>query len=79
MCGWTLAGAHARSGDAVAIDAYLGCSDVIGQALADSARACTDQDDADHQRRQHAIAVGDIIAETGELSRASRDSRVHPE
>ena len=65
MCGWTLARAHARSGDAVAIGAYLGRSDVFDQALADFARAYADQNEADHQALQHAIAAGHLKAETG--------------
>ena len=65
MCGFTLARAHARSGDAVAIGAYLGRSDVFDRALADFAGAYADQNEADHQALQHAIAAGRVNAETG--------------
>jgi uncharacterized protein (DUF2252 family) len=65
MCAWTLARGHARSGDAVAIGAYLGRSDVFDQAVADFARAYADQNEADHQALQHAIAAGHLKAETG--------------
>ena len=46
---WTLAGAHARSGDRVAISAYLGSSDVFDQAVADFAVAYADQNQRDFE------------------------------
>jgi hypothetical protein len=49
----------------LAIGAYPGCTEVFDQALADFARADADQGEADHEARQHAIAAGDITAETG--------------
>jgi uncharacterized protein (DUF2252 family) len=64
LCGWTLARAHARSGDAVAIGSYLGGSDTFGQALADFASAYADQNDADHQALVDAIADGSVAAES---------------
>src|SRR5262249_10934147 len=48
MCGWTLARGHARSGDCVAISAYLGNSDKFDGAVADFAHAYADQNDRDH-------------------------------
>ena len=48
MCGWTLARAHARSGDRVAIASYLGTSHRFEQAMAAFARAYADQNDRDH-------------------------------
>jgi Uncharacterized protein conserved in bacteria (DUF2252) len=48
-CGWTLARAHARSGDRIAIAAYLGGSDVFDQAITKFAAACADQTERDHQ------------------------------
>jgi uncharacterized protein (DUF2252 family) len=48
MCGWTLARAHARSGDRVAIAAYLGTTDVFDRAMADFASAYADQNDRDY-------------------------------
>ena len=49
LCGWTLARAHARSGDRIAIAAYLGGSDVFDQAIAQFAAAYADQNERDHK------------------------------
>jgi uncharacterized protein (DUF2252 family) len=65
LCGWTLARAHARSGDAVAIGSYLGGSDTFALALGDFAAAYADQNDADHQALVDAIADGSVAAESG--------------
>jgi uncharacterized protein (DUF2252 family) len=65
LCGWTLARAHARSGDAVAIGAYLGASDAFALALADFAAAYAGQNDTDHQALVDAIADGSVAAESG--------------
>ena len=46
VCGWTLARAHARSGDRIAIAAYLGASDMFDQAIAQFAGAYADQNEA---------------------------------
>jgi uncharacterized protein (DUF2252 family) len=48
MCGWTLARGHARSGDRVAIAAYLGSKDVFDRAMADFASAYADQNQHDY-------------------------------
>ena len=48
LCGWTLARAHARSGDPIAIAAYLGASDVFDQAITEFAAAYADQNERDH-------------------------------
>jgi uncharacterized protein (DUF2252 family) len=48
MCGWTLARGHARSGDRVALAAYLGSSDVFDRAIADFASAYADQNQRDY-------------------------------
>jgi hypothetical protein len=48
MCGWTLARAHARSGDRIAIASYLGKSDIFDNAVADFASAYADVAEADH-------------------------------
>jgi uncharacterized protein (DUF2252 family) len=48
ICGWTLARAHARSGDRVAIAAYLGSGDVFDQAIADFSEAYADLTERDH-------------------------------
>jgi uncharacterized protein (DUF2252 family) len=49
LCGWTLARAHARTGDRIAIGAYLGAKDVFDQAIADFAAAYADQNERDYQ------------------------------
>ncbi len=64
MCGWTLARAHARSGDRIAIGAYLGGKDVFDQAIADFAAAYADQNEADYTELIAARQTGRIIAET---------------
>ncbi len=63
LCGWTLARAHARSGDRIAIAAYLGGSDVFDVAISQFARAYADQNERDHQALVDAVASGRITAE----------------
>ena len=58
MCGWTLARAHARSGDRVAIAAYLGSSDVFDRAIADFASGYADQNALDHAELLRAMEDG---------------------
>jgi Uncharacterized protein conserved in bacteria (DUF2252) len=65
LCGWTLALGHARSGDAMAIGAYLGSGDTFPQALATYASAYADQSEADHQTLVDAIAAGKVEAQMG--------------
>jgi hypothetical protein len=65
VCGWTLARAHARSGDRIAIAAYLGGSTSFDEALCDFAEAYADQNERDHQALLGAIRSGRIVAETG--------------
>jgi uncharacterized protein (DUF2252 family) len=65
LCGWTLARAHARSGDAIAIAAYLGGSDVFDQAIAQFADAYADQNERDHDAVLEAVKSGRIVAEQG--------------
>jgi hypothetical protein len=65
ICGWTLAHAHARSGDAVAIAAYLGSGDAFDRALASFAEAYADQNEHDYAAFSDAIDSGRIAAETG--------------
>jgi uncharacterized protein (DUF2252 family) len=64
-CGWTLARAHARSGDRVAIAGYLGKSDAFDRAIAAFSVAYADQNAHDYQALHDAAATGRIIAETG--------------
>jgi uncharacterized protein (DUF2252 family) len=66
LCGWTLARAHARSGDRIAIAAYLGGSDVFDLAISDFAAAYADQNERDHQALVEAVGSGRIIAEQSE-------------
>jgi len=65
MCGWTLARAHAKSGDRLAIAAYLGKSDAFDQAIADFATGYADQTERDYQAMQEAVATGRLEARTG--------------
>jgi uncharacterized protein (DUF2252 family) len=65
VCGWTLARAHARSGDRIAIAAYLGTSDVFDRAIAEFAVAYADQNERDYQALAQAAASGRITAEHG--------------
>jgi uncharacterized protein (DUF2252 family) len=65
LCGWTLARAHARSGDRIAIATYLGGSDVFDRAIAKFAPAYADQNERDHQAVVDAVKSGRITAEQG--------------
>ena len=65
LCGWTLARAHARSGDAVAIAAYLGKGDVFDRAIATFSAAYADRNERDYALLQAAVADGRVKAETG--------------
>jgi uncharacterized protein (DUF2252 family) len=63
LCGWTLARAHARSGDRIAIAAYLGGSDVFDRAVTTFAAAYADQNERDYQSLVEAVASGRVTAE----------------
>ena len=65
LCGWTLARAHARSGDPIAIGSYLGASDVFDQAITQFAAAYADQNERDHDALVAAANSGRITAEPG--------------
>ncbi len=65
MCGATLARAHARSGDWIAIAAYLGKSDRFERAIADFATAYADQNERDFEELVRAVRSGQISARTG--------------
>ena len=65
VCGWTLARAHARSGDRIAIASYLGKGDVFDRALADFAATYADVNERDYKRLTEAAADGRIVAELG--------------
>jgi hypothetical protein len=64
LCGWTLARAHARSGDAIAMSAYLGVGDRFDRAMCDFASSYADQNELDFQNLTGAIASGRIPADT---------------
>jgi predicted alpha/beta hydrolase len=65
LCGQTLARAHARSGDAVAISSYLGTSDAFDRALAAFAEAYADQNERDYAALKAAADSGRIEVQTG--------------
>jgi uncharacterized protein (DUF2252 family) len=65
VCGWTLARAHARSGDRIAIASYLGGSDVFDRAVADYSEAYADQNERDYKALLQAVEDGRIEARTG--------------
>ncbi|WP_327325716.1 DUF2252 domain-containing protein [Streptomyces sp. NBC_01210] len=63
VCGITLARAHARSGDRIAIASYLGSGDSFDRALAAFAEAYADQNERDHQALVDAVRAGRLPAE----------------
>jgi hypothetical protein len=65
LCGWTLARAHARTGDRIAIAAYLGSGPAFDEAIGDFAAAYADQNERDHRSLVTAIASGKVAAESG--------------
>ena len=65
MCGWTLARAHARTGDRIAIAAYLGGSGKFDRAVADFAETYADQTERDHAALADAVASGRVQAHAG--------------
>ena len=65
MCGWTLARAHARSGDPIAIAEYLGTDGTVDNAIADFSTRYADQNQRDYDSFVKAIADGRIQAVTG--------------
>ena len=58
LCGWTLARAHARSGDRIALAAYLGGSDAFDHAIAEFAEAYADRNEHDYAALQDAVQQG---------------------
>ena len=64
LCGWTLAHAHARSGDRIALAAYLGGSAKFDQAIADFAETYADQNERDYAALQTAVKDGRAKATT---------------
>jgi thiamine monophosphate kinase len=65
MCGATLARAHARSGDWIAMASYLGKGTVFDEAMADFASSYADQNEEDYEALAAAVRSGRVEAETG--------------
>jgi uncharacterized protein (DUF2252 family) len=64
VCGWTLARAHARSGDRIAISAYLGKGETFDRAIADFSEQYADQNELDYAALADAAKSGRVEAET---------------
>jgi uncharacterized protein (DUF2252 family) len=65
LCGWTLARAHARSGDRIAIAAYLGKSASFDRAIVEFSHAYAEQNERDYRALEKAVETGKVVAETG--------------
>jgi uncharacterized protein (DUF2252 family) len=65
VCGWTLARAHARSGDRIALAAYLGTGPAFDRAIASFAESYADQNQRDYEALQKAVADRRVTAQTG--------------
>jgi uncharacterized protein (DUF2252 family) len=65
LCGWTLARAHARSGDRIAIASYLGSGNTFDRAVLEFSKAYAEQNQRDYQRLADAAASGRIDARPG--------------
>jgi hypothetical protein len=65
VCGWTLARAHARSGDRIAIASYLGSGSTFDRAIVEFSKAYADQNERDYAALVKAVADGRIKAQTG--------------
>ena len=65
LCGWTLARAHARSGDRIAITSYLGKGPTFDRAILEFSHAYAVQNEFDYKALESAVKSGKITAETG--------------
>lgn len=65
ICGWTLARAHARSGDAIELAAYLGKSDKFDRSVTDFSERYADQNERDYRAFDKAIRSGELEAVEG--------------
>jgi uncharacterized protein (DUF2252 family) len=65
MCGWTLARAHSRSGDRIAIASYLGGGDTFDRAILEFSKAYAAQNERDYKELADAVKAGRVVAETG--------------
>ena len=73
VCAWTLARAHARSGDPIAIAAYLGKKEVFDRAIAGFSAAYADQNERDYQVLVEAVEIGRLEAQTGPVAAGPAD------
>ncbi|MEU8225591.1 DUF2252 domain-containing protein [Kribbella sp. NPDC048915] len=64
LCGWTLARAHARSGDRIALATYLNSDDAFPEAMAEYAEAYADQNERDYHVFLNAVETGRLAADT---------------
>jgi hypothetical protein len=78
ICGWTLARAHARTGDRVAIAAYLGRGDRFDEALATFAEAYADQNERDYEAFAAAVPRADGDAARRAKSTAGQEKPMRP-
>jgi hypothetical protein len=65
LCGWTLARAHARSGDPIAVASYLGKGASFDRAIVEFSHSYAEQNERDYKALQVAVESGKITAETG--------------
>jgi hypothetical protein len=65
LCGWTLARAHARTGDRIAIASYLGKGPSIDRAILEFSHAYAEQNECDYKALAKAVKTGQITAERG--------------
>ena len=65
LCGWTLARAHARSGDPVAMASYLGSDDAFDRSITDFSERYADQNEQDYEQFVAAIKSGRLDAAEG--------------
>ena len=65
LCGWTLARAHARSGDRIAIASYLGNGEIFDRAILEFSDAYAGQNEDDYKRLSEAVKSGEVTAQTG--------------
>ena len=65
ICGWTLARAHARTGDAIALAEYLGKTDTFDRSITDFSERYAEQNERDYQALSEAVASGRITVERG--------------
>jgi uncharacterized protein (DUF2252 family) len=65
LCGWTLARAHVRSGDRIAIAAYLGSGTSFDRAILEFSKAYAEQNKRDYDALASAVSSGTIKAESG--------------